>query len=129
MRSTTFVKLGTQPTEDSFSAFDGGRISRAAAGEHDITNTSTNELAPALFNLSVALADDGVTRLFTMGLATDFVVGNTILDALGENPRTKTTEPPPSLAGGQAALERVDRMRRPLGRAALVAHIAQLARQ
>ena len=91
MNGTTFE------THDSFSTFDGGRVSAAPPGTHDAAPTSHDALEPADVDLSGTLAAHGVTRLFVMGLATDFVVGNTILDALGRNPRTGTVAAPPSL--------------------------------
>lgn len=104
--NATVVKLGTDRRLDSFSAFDGGRLSTAGAGAHDQTAGSEEALQPldSVDDLSHALQAAGVSRLFVMGLATDFVVGNTALDALGSNPRTGLYDAPPSLVNGTVVL-------------------------
>ena len=77
---TTVVKLGTSSTRDSYSAFDGGRISVAPPGTHDAQPDA--EWLTTGDTFGTHLSEAGVQRLFVMGLAIDYVVGRTIEDAL-----------------------------------------------
>jgi len=78
---TTVVKLGTGSGRDSYSGFSSAAVtSTAAAGEHDHQSTST--AATVNVTLGEHLQRGNITRLFVMGLATDFVVSATVNDAL-----------------------------------------------
>eukprot|EP00966_Prymnesium_polylepis_P210243 4868961-Prymnesium_polylepis.1 len=66
----------------SHSAWDGGRVSTAAPGQHDLTSGVWEPLAPS-GGLLAAVRRVPVSRLFVMGLDTEFAVRTTVLDALG----------------------------------------------
>ena len=92
-----FIKLGVHHSRDSYSAFDGGR--RRAAPPHDTqaTGDSLANLDDASVDLESLVSGGGVRRLFLMGLATDFVVKNTMLDSIGAN-----SEMPPTYTHNRA---------------------------
>lgn len=91
----TVVKLGVYQEQDSYSAFDGGRIS-TAAGRADATGAdSLVGLADETATLAAAI--DGVKRLWVMGLATDFVVKHTVYDALGSSDPLGQSDVPANL--------------------------------
>jgi len=94
---TVVFKLGTRLMEDSYSAFDGGRRSSAAAGMHDVQPSSTSALDDASHTLEAELAARGIKRLFVFGLATDYVVAQTVYHALG---LSTFSEPISQLIGG-----------------------------
>lgn len=80
---TTVLKLGLEEMRDEYSAFGGGRVSSAPAGAHDNQSTTHSLLAPPRANeLRTRLEEAGVKRIFVLGLAIDFIVKRTILDAL-----------------------------------------------
>ena len=84
----TYVKLGVETRADSYSGFDSGRIS-TSTGAHDVIAgggaDSLADLAPTSQDLRTTIEGFGGRRLFLMGLATDYVVKNTMLDAIGAN--------------------------------------------
>lgn len=80
---TVVIKLGTEQMSDSYSAFDGGRTSTAPPGQHDTQADSTDLTMND--TLAEHLSRMNVSRLFIMGLATDFVVDRTLVDALASD--------------------------------------------
>lgn len=83
------VKKGFDVTQDSYSAF-GGRLSKQTY-PFDTEDTSS-ELAtqPSLKDL---LEQNQIERLWVVGIATDYCVKNSILDAMGRNVMGDSTRP------------------------------------
>ena len=86
-----YVKLGVHRAADSYSGFDGGRKSAAAPHDTQQDADSLANLDDAAIDLDSLITSNGVRRLFMMGLATDFVVKNTMLDSIGANDAMPTT--------------------------------------
>ena len=71
---SSVVKLGIEPKADSYSAFDGGRISIAPTGTHDDSGPNSLELLDdKMQDLRTLLEDRRTRRMLVMGLATDYV--------------------------------------------------------
>ena len=79
---TTVVKLGVALDRDEYSAFGASRVSRAAPGFHDVQSNALSALAPPSETLLTQLQARGVRRIFAMGIAIDYTVGETVKDAL-----------------------------------------------
>ncbi|EOD23484.1 hypothetical protein EMIHUDRAFT_239574 [Emiliania huxleyi CCMP1516] len=95
---TVAFKLGTQLMEDNYDALDGARRSLAPAGQHDSQPSALDLLDDPAHDLTAELEIRGVKRLFVFGLATDYVVGETVKHALGLSDYTAP------LLGGQVLL-------------------------
>ena len=96
------IKLGTDRGADDYSALRGGRLSTAAAGTHDTVSSSLGELAEA-DDLRSEMTRLGIKRVIAMGLASDYVVKQTLHDAMGTG-RYGTTYQPPGLQNGTVAV-------------------------
>ncbi|KAL1512253.1 hypothetical protein AB1Y20_005515 [Prymnesium parvum] len=77
--STLVIKLGTELMQDEYSALAGGQLSVAGAGSHDSTTSAKDSLSSA--TLKSEIEERGIKRLFAMGLATDYVVKQTLYHA------------------------------------------------
>jgi len=95
---TVAFKLGTQLMEDNYDALDGARRSLAPAGQHDSQPSALDLLDDPAHDLTAELEIRGVKRLFVFGLATDYVVGETVKHALGLSDYTAP------ILGGQVLL-------------------------
>jgi len=88
--NATVVKKGFMVHNDSYSAF-GGRLS-VSEWPFD-SGGDTEELLINQPDLKSLLEDRQITRLFVSGIAVDYCVKNTILDAMGMNVDGDTTLP------------------------------------
>jgi len=88
--NATVVKKGFMVHNDSYSAF-GGRLS-VSPWPFDNGN-DTEEVLINQPELKTLLQDQRITRLFVSGIAIDYCVKNTILDALGMNVDGSSTQP------------------------------------
>jgi len=86
--NTIVVKKGFVPTNDSYSAF-GGRLTQAPFPFDGNVSENLN-LASSLKDL---IETRKIKRLWVTGIATDFCVKNSILDALGTNTDGSITKP------------------------------------
>eukprot|EP00466_Bigelowiella_natans_P000593 jgi/Bigna1/84990/estExt_fgenesh1_pg.C_10544 len=84
------VKKGWDPLRDTYSAF-GGTESKEKY-PFDMEDTMAN--LEARNSLEELLTQHNITRFWTVGLALDFCVGGTLLDALGRNNDTQRPRPP-----------------------------------
>jgi len=71
VHDAVFIKKGTNPEIDSYSAFI------------DNLHTSDGRVTSGDTGLASKLKENGIGTVFVVGLATDYCVGNTALDALG----------------------------------------------
>merc|ERR1712086_652701 len=79
--SAVIVKKGYQDEYDAYSAF-GGTLS-AQSSPFDTADTETDLIHNA--DLKALIEQYEIDRFWVVGLATDFCVGGTSLDALGKN--------------------------------------------
>jgi len=88
--NATVVKKGFMVHNDSYSAF-GGHLSVS-----DWPFDNGDDTEDVLINqpdLKTLLESRGITRLFVSGIAIDYCVKNTILDAMGKNVDGNSTQP------------------------------------
>ncbi|GAB5371754.1 hypothetical protein AAMO2058_001607000 [Amorphochlora amoebiformis] len=88
-KNTTVVKKGWDVDLDNYSAF-GGTLSVQQYPFDTKDDKSVLENRPSLSDMVVKY---DIRRLWVLGIALDFCVGNTVLDALGKNEDTKRPKP------------------------------------
>eukprot|EP00470_Lotharella_oceanica_P000673 CAMPEP_0170172376 /NCGR_PEP_ID=MMETSP0040_2-20121228/5608_1 /TAXON_ID=641309 /ORGANISM="Lotharella oceanica, Strain CCMP622" /LENGTH=316 /DNA_ID=CAMNT_0010413003 /DNA_START=1 /DNA_END=951 /DNA_ORIENTATION=+ len=87
--NATVVKKGWDSTVDTYSAFGG---TESLQGYPFDTKDKKPELS-ARDDLGSLIAKANITRFWTVGIALDFCVGGTVLDALGKNAKTQRPKP------------------------------------
>ena len=87
--NATVIKKGWDGTIDTYSAFGGTESLQAYPFD---TSDAALQLKGRA-TLSSLLAAQGIKRLWVVGIATDYCVGGTVLDALGKNEDTKRPAP------------------------------------
>jgi len=87
--NATVVKKGWDATMDTYSAFGGTESVQGYPFD-------TDDHQPQLSGrdaLATLLTKANITRFWTVGIALDFCVGGTVLDALGKNNKTRRPKP------------------------------------
>eukprot|EP00656_Telonema_subtile_P010963 TRINITY_DN1535_c0_g1_i1.p1 TRINITY_DN1535_c0_g1~~TRINITY_DN1535_c0_g1_i1.p1 ORF type:complete len:327 (-),score=64.46 TRINITY_DN1535_c0_g1_i1:215-1195(-) len=87
--NATVVKKGWGRLNDTYSAFGGTQSLQAYPFDTQDSQQGLQHRA----TLTALLEQAGVRRMWVVGLATDFCVGGTVLDALGANPDTGRPKP------------------------------------